>query len=140
LLCGNLRLEIFREQLFITRPPLAVKCRVGKCRARGAVMRKFFIAKLFSGELRLLYATHKQDSYEFDPHELDRKTFGSNYEVGFSILRCGCRESHRSLYRMRQFQLQQYIVGSTGALAGILDGAIFTTKDTKGTRRNQKPS
>jgi hypothetical protein len=31
---------------------------------------------------------------------------------------------------MRQFQLQQYIVGSTGALAGILDGAIFTTKDT----------
>jgi hypothetical protein len=36
LLCGNLRLEFFREQLFITRLPLAVKCRAGNCRVRGA--------------------------------------------------------------------------------------------------------
>jgi hypothetical protein len=32
LLCGNLRLEFFRELLFITRTQRAVKCRASNCR------------------------------------------------------------------------------------------------------------
>jgi hypothetical protein len=36
LLCGKLRLELFRESLFRTRMHGAVKCRDGNCRGEGA--------------------------------------------------------------------------------------------------------
>jgi hypothetical protein len=36
LLCGKLRLELFRDGLFRTRMHVAVKCRDGNCRAEGA--------------------------------------------------------------------------------------------------------
>jgi hypothetical protein len=38
--CGNLRLDIFANAIFIACPRLAVKCRVGNCRANDAKTRQ----------------------------------------------------------------------------------------------------